>query len=211
MPACLVQHHHGMFVLSQRFGKAVKEGLHRRCIGVRHDEREGVISARLHGGEDIGEGKALIAKARRALAPLPPDVADASLLPDPGFVLEEHAKALVFVPQGTAAQFRVKKVRSNGALCPTSPAPLTKSASSEAFSLKSGIPSPWMATASISTSRSGLITPPSRSSTQPISALDARRGHRARGLGIDHDFAWENPGANHLAHSRHPLASATNS
>jgi hypothetical protein len=88
MPACPVEHHHGMFVLSQRSGKAAEESLHRRRIGVRHDERERVIGARFDGGEDIGEGEALIAKARRPLAPFPPDA---------GLVLEKQPQALVFI------------------------------------------------------------------------------------------------------------------
>jgi hypothetical protein len=97
MPARLIEHHHRMFVLRKGFCKAVEEGLHRRRIGIGHDEREGVVRARLHGGEDIGEGEALVANPQRALAALPPNVADAALLADARLVLEEQAEALIFM------------------------------------------------------------------------------------------------------------------
>jgi hypothetical protein len=71
--------------------------LHGRRIGIGHHEREGIIGARLDGGEDVGEGESLVAEAGRALAPLPPDVADAAFLPDARLVLEKQANALVFM------------------------------------------------------------------------------------------------------------------
>jgi hypothetical protein len=71
--------------------------LHRRRIGIGHHQRESIVSAWLHGGEDIGEGEALIAEPRRALPALPPDMTDAALLADARLVLEEEAKALIFV------------------------------------------------------------------------------------------------------------------
>jgi hypothetical protein len=97
MPACPVKHHHGMVLLGKRFGEAIKKHLHRCRIGIRQHKCEGMISARLNGSEDVGKGEAFIAQARRALAPLPPDVADAALLADARLVLEEQAKALVFM------------------------------------------------------------------------------------------------------------------
>ena len=97
MPACLIEHHHRMFVISDGFGKAVEEGLHRRRIGIGHHQRESVVRAWLHGREDIGEGEAPIAEPRRTLAALPPDMADAALLADARLVLEEQAKALAFM------------------------------------------------------------------------------------------------------------------
>ncbi len=57
-----------MFVLSDGFGEAVQEGLHRHRIGVGHHQRKSVVRARLHGGENIGEGEAPVAKSRRPLA-----------------------------------------------------------------------------------------------------------------------------------------------
>ena len=97
MPARLIEDHHRMFVLSDGFGEAVQKGLHRRRIGIGHHQRESVVRAWLHGGEDIGEGEALIAKPRRALAALPPDMADAALLADARLVLKKQAEALVFM------------------------------------------------------------------------------------------------------------------
>ena len=71
--------------------------MHRRRIGIGQYEREGIIGTRLNSGEDVGEGEALVAEARRTLAPLPPDMADAAFLPDARLVLEKQAKALVFM------------------------------------------------------------------------------------------------------------------
>jgi hypothetical protein len=82
MPARLIEHHRRMFVSGNGFGEAVQERLHRRRTGIGHQQCEGVVSARLNGGEDIREGEPLIAKPRRALAALPPDMADAALLAD---------------------------------------------------------------------------------------------------------------------------------
>ncbi len=95
-----------MFVLSDGFGEAVQEGLHRHRIGVGHHQRKSVVRARLHGGENIGEGEAPVAKSRRPLAALLPDVADAALLADARFVLEEQAQALAFMTYTECSQQR---------------------------------------------------------------------------------------------------------
>ena len=58
---------------------------------------ESIISSWLHGCEDIGEGEALIAEARRALATLPPDMADPAFLADTRLILKKQAKALSFM------------------------------------------------------------------------------------------------------------------
>lgn len=97
MPARLVEDHHRMFVFSDSFRKAVEKGLHRRRIGIGHRQREGIVGARLNGGEDIGEGEAPVAEPRRPLAALPPDMANAAFLADARLVLKEQAKALTFV------------------------------------------------------------------------------------------------------------------
>jgi hypothetical protein len=86
-----------MFVSGEGFGETVQERLHRRRIGIGHHEREGIIGAWLDGGEDVGEGKPLVAQPWRALAPLPPNMTDAAFLADPGLVLKEQANALVFM------------------------------------------------------------------------------------------------------------------
>jgi hypothetical protein len=97
MPASLIENHHRMFVVSDGFCKAVEKDLHRRRIGIGHHQREGVVRARLYGGEDVGEGKAPVAKPRRPLPALPPDMADAALLADARLILEEQAQALAFM------------------------------------------------------------------------------------------------------------------
>ena len=97
MPAGLIEDHRHMFIRSDGFGKAVEEGLHRDRIGIGHHQSKSIISARLHGGEDIGESEAPVAKPRRPLAALPPDMADAALLADARLVLEEQAQALILV------------------------------------------------------------------------------------------------------------------
>jgi hypothetical protein len=86
-----------VFVLGDGFGEAVEEGLHRRRIGVGQHQRECIVRAWLNGGEDIGEGETLIAKPGRALASLPPDMADAPLLTNASLILKEQAEALAFM------------------------------------------------------------------------------------------------------------------
>ncbi len=85
-----------MLVLAIVLANAVEELLH-RLVGVRQDERERVVGAGLDGRKDVGEREAPVAEARRALAPLPPDMADAPLLPDARLVLEIQADALIFM------------------------------------------------------------------------------------------------------------------
>ena len=97
MPTRLIEDHRRMFILSDGFGKAVEEGLHGCRIGVGHHQCEGIVRARLNGSEDIGEGEALIAEPRRTLSAPPPDMANVALLADARLVLEEQAKALIFV------------------------------------------------------------------------------------------------------------------
>ena len=97
MPACLIKDHYRMFVRSDRFRKLVEKSLHGWRIGIGHDESEGIVRARLHGREDGGEGKTLIAEPRRPLPPLPPDVADTAFLANPRLILEKQAYALVFM------------------------------------------------------------------------------------------------------------------
>src|SRR5262249_2337573 len=67
------------------------------AVGVRQDQHEIVVGARLDGGVDVGVGVALIEDAPRAFAALPPDVADATFLPDACFVLEIKAETLIVV------------------------------------------------------------------------------------------------------------------
>jgi hypothetical protein len=97
MPAGLIEDHHGMFVLSDRFRELVEEALHGLRVGIGHDEGERIIRPRFDGGKDVGEGETLVAEPRRTLAPLPPDVADAAFLANPRLILEKQTDALIFM------------------------------------------------------------------------------------------------------------------
>ena len=106
MPTRLIEDHRYVLVFSDGFGKAVEEGLHRRRIGIGHHQRKGIICAGLYGSEDIGEGEALVAEPWRALAALPPDMADAALLANARLVLEEQAQAFAFMTYADGIQKR---------------------------------------------------------------------------------------------------------
>jgi hypothetical protein len=97
VPAGPVNNKRHVLVLRDRRGEGVEEHLHARRVGVRQDQRKIVVGARLDGGVDVGVGIALIEKAPRTLAALPPDVADATFLPDARFILEIKAQMLIFV------------------------------------------------------------------------------------------------------------------
>ena len=79
------------------FGEGIEKRLHSRSVRVGQDQREGLIRTGLDGGVDVGGNEALIAQARRSFAAFPPDMIDAALLADAGFVLEIQAQALVFM------------------------------------------------------------------------------------------------------------------
>ena len=97
MPAGPVYNKRDVLILGNRRGESVEERLHARRVGVRQDQHEIVIGAGLNGCIDVGVGVALVEKAPRALAALPPDVANAAFLPDARFVLEIKVQALIFV------------------------------------------------------------------------------------------------------------------
>ena len=97
MPAGLIEHHRHVFVLGDGFGEVIEEYLHRLGVHVRQHESEGVISARLHAREDVGECEAVVAQAWRTLPARPPDAASSTLLADARFVLEEQPELLAFM------------------------------------------------------------------------------------------------------------------
>ncbi len=97
VPSGLIGEHGHVLVVGDRGGEAIEELLHRLGIGPRHHQSEGVVGAGLDGGEDVGEREALVGKAWRALAPRPPDVADAALLADARLILEEQPNPLAFM------------------------------------------------------------------------------------------------------------------
>jgi hypothetical protein len=96
VPAGAVEHERDVLAVRDRLGECVEKRLHCDPVGVGQDQRERVVGAGLDGGVDVGVDIALIEQARRSLAALPPDVADAALLPDARLVLEIEAQALVF-------------------------------------------------------------------------------------------------------------------
>ena len=81
MPAGPVYDKGDVLVPSDRRGEGVEEHLHARRVGVRLDQHETVIGARLNCAVDIGVSVALVEKTSRALAALPPDVANATFCP----------------------------------------------------------------------------------------------------------------------------------
>jgi hypothetical protein len=106
MPAGLIEHHDGVFVVADRGREVVEELLHRLGIRIRHHECEGVVGAGLDRGKDVGERKALVAQTRRALTTRPPNVAGSPFLSDARLVLEKEADALIFVRTLNSSQQR---------------------------------------------------------------------------------------------------------
>jgi hypothetical protein len=68
-----------VLAVRDRLGECIEKRLHCDPVGVGQDQRERVVGAGLDGGVDVGVDIALIEQARRSLAALPPDVADAPL------------------------------------------------------------------------------------------------------------------------------------
>ena len=97
VPSSAVENERDVLVRSDHLGERVEKHLHTRAVRIRQNEREGVVRAGLDGRVDVGVHIALIEQARRTLTALPPDVADAALLPDARLVLEIEAQALVFM------------------------------------------------------------------------------------------------------------------
>jgi hypothetical protein len=97
VPARAVENECDMLVLCDCHGEGLEKHLHCRPVRVRQDERERVVGARFDDRVDIGGYVALIEEAGRTLAPLPPDMADAPLLPDARLILEIEAQALAFM------------------------------------------------------------------------------------------------------------------
>src|SRR5262249_37570258 len=84
-------------ILGQLFRELVEELLHRGRVGLRHDQREGIVGADPGGAEDVGERETLVAAARRPLPARPPDMTNTSFLADPRLVLEPERDALTLI------------------------------------------------------------------------------------------------------------------
>jgi hypothetical protein len=94
VPPGLIEHQQGMLVRANGPGKLAEIDLHSICRDLGQDQGEGVVRAWFHSSVEIGESVALIAPARRALAPDEPAVADTPFLANPGFVLKKQADFL---------------------------------------------------------------------------------------------------------------------
>src|SRR5690606_39824846 len=97
VPPRAVQHQRDVLVIGNGLCERIEKRPHSRAVRIRQDQREGIVGAGLDGGVDVGGYIALIKEARRSLAALPPDMTDATLLPDARLVLEIQAKPLVFM------------------------------------------------------------------------------------------------------------------
>ena len=97
MPARLVEHEHGMSVRGNLGRQLGQKPAHRGGRDGRQHERHFGSGSGLDGGEEVSRGKALVAQARRALAPDPPTVSGAAFLAHSGLVFEPQLDALTRV------------------------------------------------------------------------------------------------------------------
>ena len=104
MPAGLIEHQDSMFIDGDGGRKLVEVDLHGQGRDFRHHQRKGVVGAGLNGGEDVGEGIALVGAPWRTLSPRVPAMADAPLLADARLVLEHEADAFAWMCIGNRLQ-----------------------------------------------------------------------------------------------------------
>jgi hypothetical protein len=97
VPARTVENERDVLVVGDRLCECFEKRLHSNVVCVGQDERERIVGAGLDRGVDVGIRVALIDEAGRALAALPPNMADAPLLPDAGLILKIKTQALVFM------------------------------------------------------------------------------------------------------------------
>ena len=100
-----------MFARSEGGGEAVQEQLHGGRVQLRQHQGERLAGLRLHRGEQVRPGVALVAQAGGALAADEPLVAGAALLAEPAdgsspsAVLEPERQAAAWMPLCDAVQF----------------------------------------------------------------------------------------------------------
>ena len=87
MPAGTVERDHGMRALHDLRADLLEVQVHRIDIDVRQDESGTDPTCRTNGAEDVGPLVSLIPWPARASALFCPDVSQAALLADPGFIL----------------------------------------------------------------------------------------------------------------------------
>ena len=86
MPAGLVHQHHAMRTGGHRLGEFGEKQVHRCGVEPGQHQRHPGVARRADGTDDPGRLVTDIAPPARGMAALPPDIAGAPLLPDPGLV-----------------------------------------------------------------------------------------------------------------------------
>ncbi len=94
MPAGLVHQHHAMRPGGHGLREFSEEQVHRRGVEPSQHQRHTGVARRADGADDPGRLVTDITPPARGVAALPPDLAGAPLLPDPGLVLAPDLKPL---------------------------------------------------------------------------------------------------------------------
>jgi hypothetical protein len=97
VPTGTVEDHHGVLVRGQCLGEFRQEQRHGAGRDFGEDEGKAFAGGWLDGAEDVGPVEAMVAQAGRALPPEPPAMAQPSLLPNAGLILEIQADPLTGV------------------------------------------------------------------------------------------------------------------
>jgi hypothetical protein len=90
VPACLIDHQHGMGAWGNDLGNFDKMQVHRLGVASRHDQGGALAVLRADGAEDIGGGGALITGSARSCAAFCPPACDLVLLADARLILEPN-------------------------------------------------------------------------------------------------------------------------
>jgi len=94
VPARFVHQHHTMRAGAHGLGEFGEKQVHRRGVEPGQHQCHAGVARRADSADDPGRLVANIAPPARGVTALPPDIAGASLLPDPGFVLAPDLKPL---------------------------------------------------------------------------------------------------------------------
>ena len=100
VPAGAIEHHDDMDLRRAGRRDVVEEDLHGGGVDRGQDEGDVLAGGGPDRREDVGPLVAELLKARRALAPSPPAVADPALVADPRLVLEPQLDPLVRMARG---------------------------------------------------------------------------------------------------------------
>jgi hypothetical protein len=94
VPARFVHQHHAMRAGGDGLRELRKKQVHRRGVEPGQHQRHPGVARRADGTDDPSRLIADIAPPARGMAALPPDIAGAPLLPDPGLVLAPDLKPM---------------------------------------------------------------------------------------------------------------------